>query len=161
MRVSVWDLGPIEDYLPQRKCNTLILCGTLLFAFCADSSAGWLPARILGLQYPQVARAARIEGTVVAICTVQSDGSIGGVEILSDPPLLASAVKANLIRWTFRRTDAGSKAEDRILVTYTFDLKGDCDKYNRCKEEFWYEPPDRVTVVSEMPNLDTSKVRKK
>jgi TonB family protein len=107
------------------------------------------------MRYPRVARAARIEGTVRVKCSIRPDGSVASVTIISGHPLLQQAVKDNLLRWKFRSADRdSSNALDEFVVTYTFQLTGNCDKYNRCNEEFWYEYPDRVSVISEMPNLN-------
>lgn len=134
----------------------------LLFPFMSskDESANWIPSRVLGMSYPQVARAARIDGLVEAKCMLGQDGSVSAIEIVSGHPLLIAGVKANLLQWTFGRDKAinvDDKLPNEVVVEYRFQLKGNCDKYNRCKEEFWYEVPNHVTIVSEMPNLNTGK----
>ncbi|NWG14299.1 MAG: energy transducer TonB [Acidobacteria bacterium] len=113
-----------------------------------------MPTRILGLRYPRVARAARIEGVVQARCSVRSDGSVADVTIHSGHPLLVPEVKANLRRWRFQSSSRDERPTAEAVVTYDFKLRGRCDEYNRCDEEFWFEGPNRVIVLSEMPRLN-------
>ena len=125
------------------------------FACHRQASSDWIPSRILGMAYPRVASLARLEGNVEAKCSVNDDGSVAGVSIVSGPPLLAQSVRLNLLRWTFRRVTRSPKGSGEAVVVYSFKLAGPCDEYNRCKEEYWFEYPNRVLIESETPRLTT------
>ena len=133
----------------------VLVCSMFSLVTFAYSPTSWTPARILGMMYPQVARFARIEGVVEAKCKIREDGTVADVMILTGHPMLAPAVKDNLLKWTLRRVENNRGDTKDFAVKYTFQLKGDCDAHRGCKEEFWYEPPDRVTVVSELPRINT------
>jgi TonB family protein len=142
----------------RKTFHKIFASGALIVVFSAWGLAAWKPGRILGMAYPRVARAARIEGPVQAKCSIRADGSVANVIIISGHPQLQQSVKDNLLHWTFQNVDSdGGIALDEFVVTYTFQLRGNCDKYNKCDEEFWYEYPDRVSVISEMPNLNPGK----
>jgi TonB family protein len=138
----------------KKSLRVLFLCAASLPTYNAESLAAWLPARVLGAVYPREAKFARIEGTVRARCIIREDGSVAEVVILSGHPVLARSVKANLLRWTFRRADSDRKVLEEYVLTYNFRFEGSCDHHKGCKEEFWYEYPDRVTIVSELPNIN-------
>lgn len=135
--------------------KTLLMCAVLVFISYAEASTSWLPARVLAMVYPWDARAARIEGDVQASCSLRSDGSVADVVIISGHPVLARSVRTNLLRWIFRRADSGGGPLKQVKVTFSFQLKGNCIRSNKCKEESWYEYPDHIIVVSEMPPLNT------
>lgn len=138
----------------ERFHRTLFFTVVLAASIHARPATVWTPAKVLAMVYPREARSARIEGTVQAKCLIKEDGTVADVVILSGHPVLARSAKANLLRWAFRRVEAGKQTEENAVVTYDFKLEGNCDKYNRCNEEFWYEAPDRVTIVSELPNIN-------
>jgi len=85
---------------------------------------------------------------------MRQDGSVADVEILSGPPILAQAVKANLLRWTFKTSDVDKEAQRNPRIVLSLQLKGDCNPHRKCNEEFWFEYPDRVSVVSKTRYLN-------
>jgi len=126
----------------------LLFLSVLMTISCAEAATELSPARVLGMTYPVEARGARIEGDVKATCSIRSDGSVTDVTIISGHRVLARSVISNLYRWTFRRSDNESGAAGQVIVRYSFHLKGDCVRSTNCKEEYWYEFPDHITVVS-------------
>ena len=92
---------------------------------------------------------------------MREDGTVSDVTILSGHSVLARSVKANLLRWTFKHADNENIPGDGLTVTYSFQFKGSCDNHKGCKEEFWYEPPDKITTVSELPRINTVNLTKK
>jgi TonB family protein len=110
----------------------------------------WRPSKVLGMTYPRGAMLARIQGTVIATCAVRPDGPVGDVSIVSGHPVLADSVVATLRRWVFQSTGGVVKDDAQVNITVTFQLQGSCDMHGKCKEEFWYESPGRVTVISEL-----------
>jgi outer membrane biosynthesis protein TonB len=123
----------------------------------AANPAALQPARILGATYPQEAKFGRIEGIVEAKCSIRQVGTVAAVVIVSGHPVLASSVKANLLQWTFHRTENASQREEEVRVVYSFQLNGRCDSHKGCKEQFWFEYPGQVAVISELPRINTGK----
>lgn len=122
----------------------------------AGSVGGWIPARVLGMEYPRGAKFARISGTVRVSCSIQDDGTVSDVTILSGHPVLAGHVKTNIERWSFKRDSVQAKLHTPFVVTYVFQLEGSCNHHVACNQEFWYELPDRVVIISELPTINTS-----
>lgn len=52
--------------------------------------------------YPAIAKAARIEGTVVLRAIISRDGSIQNLQVVSGPPLLAPAAVDAVRQWRYR-----------------------------------------------------------
>jgi protein TonB len=53
-------------------------------------------------QYPAIARAARIEGTVVLSATISKSGTIENLYVISGPPMLTSAAEQAVRTWRYR-----------------------------------------------------------
>jgi protein TonB len=53
-------------------------------------------------QYPAIARAARVEGTVVLAATIAKSGAIENLHVVSGPPLLTSAAMDAVRTWHYR-----------------------------------------------------------
>ena len=138
-----------------------LLCA-LIFASVGAITAfagpvgGWIPARVLGMEYPREAKFARISGTVQVSCSIQDDGTVSDVSVLSGHPVLASHVKTNIERWSFKRDSVQANLHAPVVVTYVFRLEGSCNHHVACNQEFWYELPDRVINISELPTINTS-----
>jgi TonB family protein len=125
----------------------------------AGSVGGWIPARVLGMEYPREAKFARISGTVQVSCSIQDDGTVSDVSVLSGHPVLARHVKTNIERWSFKRASVQAKLHAPVVVTYVFRLEGSCNHHVACNQEFWYELPDRVVIISELPNINYNRDR--
>lgn len=72
-------------------------------------------------QYPEIARTARISGTVELRAIVGRDGRVRSVEVLSGSPLLAPAAEAAVRQWRYRPTLLDGEAvevETRITVRF-------------------------------------------
>lgn len=116
----------------------------------AQSTETWIPSKILGIVYPNLARRSKVEGDVRAKCLIKEDGSVSDIEILSSPHIfLTDSVRSNLLQWKFRYGGSGTQ-ENIVIVTYTFRLSGTCEDVRLCKEtEFWYEHPYHVIAVAD------------
>jgi hypothetical protein len=143
--------------LQKTFLNSLLLCITLAHLANAEITATVLPARILGASYPNGARLGRIEGIVEAKCLIREDGSVAEVYILSGHPVLARSVKENLLQWTFRWANGTNNRSYEARILYDFQLRGNCDHHRGCKEQFWFEYPERVTIFSELPYINFEK----
>jgi protein TonB len=53
-------------------------------------------------QYPAIARAARVDGTVVLAATIAKSGAIENLHVVSGPPLLISAAMDAVRTWRYR-----------------------------------------------------------
>lgn len=69
------------------------------------------------LDYPRVARAAHVDGTVVIRLLVGADGHVKAATKVSGPDVLAQAAKANALKWVFK-TDR----QRNLDVRYEFRL---------------------------------------
>jgi periplasmic protein TonB len=74
--------------------------------------------------YPQIARVARISGTVELLVLVGRDGRVLSVEVLSGSPLLAAAAKQAVEEWRYRPAILDGQAvevEARVTVNFVLD----------------------------------------
>ena len=55
-------------------------------------------------QYPPLAKAARVQGTVRFTALVDPQGRVQNVQLISGPPLLVSAATQAVRQWTYRPT---------------------------------------------------------
>jgi periplasmic protein TonB len=74
--------------------------------------------------YPQIARVARISGTVELLVLVGRDGRVLSVQVLSGSPLLAAAAKQAVEQWRYRPAILDGQAaevEARVTVNFVLD----------------------------------------
>lgn len=74
--------------------------------------------------YPQMARAARIAGTVELMVLVGRDGNVLSVQVLSGSPLLTAAAKQAVEKWRYRPAILDGEAvevESRVTVNFVLD----------------------------------------
>jgi protein TonB len=64
--------------------------------------------------YPQLARAARVQGTVRIQAIIAADGTIGNLKTMSGPPLLITAAVEAVSRWRYQPTLLSGKAVEVI-----------------------------------------------
>lgn len=83
---------------------------------------GQLVRRVMP-QYPQIARLARISGTVELLVLIGQDGRVKSVEALSGSPMLAASAKAGVAQWRYRPAILeGQAVEVETRVTVHFVL---------------------------------------
>jgi hypothetical protein len=105
--------------------------------------------RIVSLEYPPLARMARLEGTAILTTTILRDGTIGEIRAESGPEPLTTPATENLSKWRFTGCSAPhGKCVTR--VTYSFVLRGECTDSPRCPTEFQVDLPDHVLVTSKV-----------
>ena len=73
------------------------------------------------LRYPQIARAARVEGLAVVAVSFDANGAVTDARVLSGWPILREAAAENVRRWTFAPSGQG-----RAVVVYDFQLSETC-----------------------------------
>lgn len=74
--------------------------------------------------YPQIARVARIAGTVELIVLVGRDGGVLSVQVLNGSPLLAAAAKEAVEKWRYRPAILDGQAvevQSRVTVNFVLD----------------------------------------
>jgi protein TonB len=74
--------------------------------------------------YPEVARAARVEGTVILEATIDAAGVVRDVRVLRSVPLLDQAAIAAVRQWRYRPTHLnGVPVPVLLTVTVTFTMR--------------------------------------
>ena len=84
------------------------------------------PSRVheVAPSYPAVARAARIEGTVILEAVIDNDGTVRDVRVLRSVPLLDQAATDAVRQWRFTPTLLNGEAVPVVMtVTVTFRLQ--------------------------------------
>jgi TonB family protein len=122
--------------------NTLILRQVVLVAalFTAQGRAFSQVVHFESPRYPDLARQARIEGTVKVRVNLNAAGTVVSMQVLGAPPLLMEEVERNASKWTF----APGKQES-TEISYEFRLE---------KPDVTYIPEARVTVDLSVTRAD-------
>ena len=91
-------------------------------------SAGVIAGNKLGgasPQYPAIAKAARIQGTVVLQATISKAGTIEGLRVLSGPPMLQQSAMQAVQSWRYKPYLLnGEPVEVETQVNVIFTLGG-------------------------------------
>jgi protein TonB len=76
-------------------------------------------------QYPAIAKAARIQGTVVLQATIAKNGSIQNLRVVSGPPMLQQAALDAVRSWRYKPYLLnGDPVEVETTVNVVFNLGG-------------------------------------
>ncbi len=76
-------------------------------------------------QYPAIAKAARIQGTVVLQATISKTGTIEGLQVLSGPPMLQQAAMDAVRSWRYKPYLLnGEPVEVGTTINVVFSLGG-------------------------------------
>lgn len=76
-------------------------------------------------RYPAIARAARVQGTVVLSATISRSGAIENLHVVSGPPLLTSAAEEAVRTWRYQPYLLnGEPVEVETTVNVIFNLGG-------------------------------------
>jgi TonB family protein len=129
-----------------------ILVTSLMLAACQRPAEVPSPKRIVALEYPRLALAAGIRGSVRVQVTIDGNGNVQDVmpiegEGVANHPLLYPGVRENVLKWKFDESRSNNPQTSRIL-TYTFKIEG-ATREERKKQEFVFEQPDGVLITSE------------
>lgn len=93
----------------------------------AISSGVMAGNRLSGVEprYPAIARAARVQGTVVLSATISRSGAIENLRVVSGPPLLTSAAEEAVRTWRYRPYLLnGEPVEVETTVNVVFNFGG-------------------------------------
>jgi TonB family protein len=89
----------------------------------------WIPKRIIGMDYPHLARAARIEGRVEVLCRINPDGSVAFTWVSGDPhPFLARAAAENASGWALMAGSSTGQLPETVRLIYTFKMEENISK---------------------------------
>jgi len=140
------------------RVNSFVLSCWL--AACSGTVLGqdWKPQRVVGLDYPAIARGTALEGIVVVKCRLDGEGKVTAAEVRLESKSnrtlesLRNAAIENAKKWRFMKTPESGTKESEALLRYQFKLSGITRSTPR--QEFAFEYPDTVTIVSEIPCLD-------
>ncbi|MGC2502646.1 MAG: energy transducer TonB, partial [Silvibacterium sp.] len=91
-------------------------------------SAGVIAGNKIGgadVRYPAIAKAARIQGTVVLQATISKGGTIQDLRVISGPPMLQQAALEAVKTWRYRPyLLSGEPVEVETQVNVIFTLGG-------------------------------------
>jgi protein TonB len=74
-------------------------------------------------EYPEEARRIKLEGSVVLMATIATDGSVQRIERLSGNPMLAGAASRSVRHWHYRPASVNGKpVEARAKIVLNFSL---------------------------------------
>lgn len=118
-----------------------------IFAVVDQPTHQPLAAHVESLAYPDVARAAQIQGTVDVEIEIDSQGKVLSASSISGHPALKQAAEKNIRTWKF---DASSAESSRLTVRYEFRLELP-RTYYRPESRNLFDLPIRVTVISNFP----------
>lgn len=107
------------------------------------------PLSYQSIGYPELARQARIAGTVTLSFIVDAAGTPTSIEVITGHPILSAAAKANLSSWLFPSNVSGGSTPPK-QITYIFDLSNAMDDgfYNPANDVFVFDGPATVQVRS-------------
>jgi TonB family protein len=106
------------------------------------------PIHVKSLIYPPLARQARIQGDVVLIAQIGSDGSVSIPILKSGHPLLLQVAEDNLKKWKFQ-----SGESQEMEITYHFKLREQSS--GSTQTDCSFDLPDSVTILSDPPPVKT------
>jgi protein TonB len=73
--------------------------------------------------YPMLARQMKVQGSVILQALIGKDGAIQSLQVVSGPPILASAAQAAVRQWRFKPHYSGSEAvETQAKITVNFTI---------------------------------------
>jgi TonB family protein len=75
-------------------------------------------------RYPAIAATAHVEGSVEAEFTLDGDGNITFVRILSGPALLARATEDNIRTWKFSMPPKDGGPDRKYKTTFSYHISG-------------------------------------
>jgi TonB family protein len=111
------------------------------------AEAGWAPSKLVGMRYPPLANQARIEGIVKLTVTLNPNGTVAKVEIVSGNRVLAEAAVENLKEWVFERCSIPSSANKLSAgFKFVFRLEGETESPPR--SDFRFEQPNTVYITA-------------
>lgn len=107
------------------------------------------------LPYPNLARLARLQGSISIHLRIASGGSVLDAEAstadapLKEHPLLQTETMKLVRTWTFSSSNCAPEAEYEHVLTFVYRLEGQQSQFNN--SHFAIDLPDRVTITTNPP----------
>ena len=138
-RTLVWGIG------------LLAMAAGLVLAMGASGAVGGEPAvqRIVSMQYPALARMARLQGGVKLRIRISPDGTANQIDVVSGPEPLATPARQNIAKWRFSSCTSTATV-CTIEIDFSFVLDGTCSDLPRCPTDFQVDLPNKVVVRSQV-----------
>ena len=127
-----------------------LLLALLLFTASPQEQQRF-PVHVESLEYPLVARNARITGDVVIVAEIDAGGHVSIPSAPTGHPLLSKAAEENVKTWRFQ-----SGRESEMRITYHFKLDDNVKPTNYYQTRTAVDLPDSVTVVAPFPQVETN-----
>jgi TonB family protein len=121
----------------------------LLFLTVSPQAQPRLPVHVESLNYPPLARKARIQGTVVFEAQIAADGTLSVPIIKSGHPTLVHVAEENLKKWKFQPGE-----DQQMEITYHFKLREPTASFSQTECQF--DLPNSVTVIVDPPPVLTT-----
>jgi len=128
--------------------NKLLTLGALSCFMFAATTHSPAPKHVVSMEYPPLARMARLQGTIFLTATVLHDGAVSTIRAEPGPEPLITPAKENLSKWRFENCSS-SISECVAKVIFSFVLEGECAESPRCPTEVQVDLPDHVLVRSQ------------
>ena len=101
------------------------------------------PRHVESLVYPDFARVAQIQDSVIVNLTVNQEGEVASAAATSGHPELRKAAVANIKQWKF---NPGSAENRHLLIEYVFRLEQP-RRYYKPETRNIFDLPNRVEVI--------------
>ncbi len=131
--------------MSDRVATTILLASLCIAAFAqTNNKAPQSPSvrHFVAPVYPASAWLARVQGTVVTEVTVNPDGTLQSVKIISAHPLLREAVESATKQWLFHPISLATT----LQVTTRFQLDADCPQSGSDEPDNRYYIPTQVSA---------------
>jgi TonB family protein len=102
------------------------------------------------LEYPVIALRAGVSGSVVVECSLNADGQVESVQLVSGPPELFKAVLDNAKQWRFSVERLQTSGERRVRLTYEFKIKGVASG-GKIATQFFFLHPYKALISAPRP----------
>jgi hypothetical protein len=123
--------------------------------------------KVVGIEYPPLAIAARVFGTVKIKCILTAQGTVVSTEILEavadveDPALkearskgvrdlLGKAAQENAMKWTFIVQDKSESPFTVLTYRFGFEIKESSPDY-RSRSRYVFDYPSTIRVIAVLP----------
>jgi TonB family protein len=121
----------------------------LFIALSLATPRAWGEVRVkhlIGMEYPRLARLARVQGTVELIVSVSPTGTVRDIRSASGPSLLIPPTKDVMKQWTFDGCDTAQGCEFRVVFSFSL-TEGACVVTGPgSASQFEVDLPDHIQV---------------
>jgi hypothetical protein len=140
----------------EKLTLAIVMCGLAVHGFSQATPIVTIKHLEL-LQYPDLARLARLQGSVSIHLRIAAGGKVMSAEastadgLLKEHPLLQTETLKLIREWTFSCVNCVPGAEYEHVLTFAYKLEGPQAKFNN--SHFTMDLPDRVTIATNPPEV--------